>query len=244
MQKFPFLNLKNAAYKPVWDLQEAILAKNLDTKKTNKGKQEAEPTISSLIFCEHKPVYTLGKSGKIENLLLSEQQLKKQEIDYWHINRGGDITYHGPGQITGYPVFDLEVLKPSASWFIETMENAIMDTLHQLGIKAQRIDGLTGVWVKGVTEAEDRKICAIGVKMSRWVSIHGFALNVNTNLSYFKNIIPCGIDDKGVTSISKELGKEISIAEVAPILAKSFEKHFEIQLIDITLDGLNEILGN
>jgi len=124
------------------------------------------------------------------------------------------------------------------------MENAIMDTLHQLGIKAQRIDGLTGVWVKGVTEAEDRKICAIGVKMSRWVSIHGFALNVNTNLSYFKNIIPCGIDDKGVTSISKELGKEISIAEVAPILAKSFEKHFEIQLIDITLDGLNEILGN
>jgi len=175
---------------------------------------------------------------------LSEVELTEKGADYFHINRGGDITYHGPGQITGYPVFDLEALKPSAAWFIETMEDAILDTLWHFGIKAQRIDGLTGVWIKGETASEDRKICAIGVKMSRWVSIHGFALNVDTDLDYFNHIVPCGIDDKGVTSISKELARKVSIQEVLPVLAAAFEKRFEIQLYNSTLDSLNQILGS
>lgn len=243
MLQVPFLQLKNAAYKPVWDLQENLLSHNLHIKKENRNQTEAKPTISSLIFCEHQPVYTLGKSGKIENLKLTEAQLREKNIDYWHINRGGDITYHGPGQITGYPVFDLEALKPSAAWFIETMEDAIMDTILHFGIIAQRIDGLTGVWVKGETPSQDRKICAIGVKLSRWVSIHGFALNVSTDLHYFKHIVPCGIDDKGVTSISKELNRNIKMEDVSTVLAKSFENRFEIQLYNSTLGHLNQILG-
>ncbi|MGB0432379.1 MAG: lipoyl(octanoyl) transferase LipB [Bacteroidia bacterium] len=243
MQKLPLIILKKAIYKPTWDLQEQILAHNLAIKKENKGKEKPKPTISTLMLCEHNPVYTLGKSGKLVNLLLTKEQLKAKKIDYWHINRGGDITYHGPGQITGYPIFDLEIFRPSASWFIETMEDAIIDCLLEFGIKAQRIDGLTGVWIKGASEAEDRKICAIGVKMSRWVSIHGFALNVDTNLNYYNHIVPCGIDDKGVTSISKELGKKVSIDDVIPVLYKCFEQRFKIQFNNITLDGLNQLLG-
>jgi lipoyl(octanoyl) transferase len=244
MQKLPLVILKNAIYKPTWDLQEDILAHNLLIKKENKGKEIPDATLSTLLLCEHSPVYTLGKSGKLENLLLSKEQLKEKGIDYWHINRGGDITYHGPGQITGYPIFDLESFKPSAAWFIETMEDAIMDCLLEFGIKAQRIEGLTGVWIKGKTEAEDRKICAIGVKMSRWVSIHGFALNVDTNLNYFNNIVPCGIDDKGVTTMSKELEHTISIDEVIPVLTTCFERRFNIQFNNITLDSLKQMIGS
>ena len=229
MQTVPFLSLRQSAYKPIWDLQEKILAYNLETKK-NRKKGSNRETLNALFFCEHHPVFTLGKSGKIENLKTSVSELESQGVEYWHINRGGDITYHGPGQITGYPVFDLEKFKTSASWFIETIEEAVMDTLSQFGVISQRIDGLTGIWIKGKTPDEDRKICALGVKMSRWVSIHGFALNVNTDLSYFDQIVPCGIDDKGVTSISKELGREVTIEEVEPVLKVAFEKHFNMQL--------------
>ncbi|MFY0673482.1 MAG: lipoyl(octanoyl) transferase LipB [Bacteroidia bacterium] len=244
MQSIPFLRLNNAEYKSTWDLQEDILAHDLKIKKENKNKENPEPTLSTFLLCEHNPVYTLGKSGKLQNLLLSEKELKEKGVDYWHINRGGDITYHGPGQITGYPIFDLESFKPSAAWFIETMEDAIMDCLLEFSIKAQRIDGLTGVWIKGQTEAEDRKICAIGVKMSRWVSIHGFALNVDTDLSYFKNIVPCGIDDKGVTTMSKELNRTITIDEVTPVLKTCFEQRFKIKLNNITLDSLKQMVGS
>lgn len=243
MLQLPYLNLRKSAYKPVWDLQEKILAHNLEIKKINKTESQNLATLSTFLLCEHLPVYTLGKSGKIENLKLSTDELHAKNIDYYRINRGGDITYHGPGQITGYPIFDLENFKPSASWFIETMESAIIDTLAELGIQGQRIEGLTGVWVKGATAEEDRKLCAIGVKMSRWVSIHGFALNVNTELDYYDHIIPCGIDDKGVSSISKELGREVSMDEVQPILLRAFEKHFDIQLENATLDHLNQLLG-
>lgn len=238
MIEVSYLELKQAAYKPVWDLQEQILANNLSIKKNNKNTEENTPTINALIFCEHKPVYTLGKSGDIENLKLNKTELANREIDYWHINRGGDITYHGPGQITGYPVFDLECFKPSASWFIDTMENAIIDTLNEFGIESQRIDGLTGVWVKGATAAEDRKICAIGVKMSRYVSIHGFALNVCTDLEYFNHIVPCGIDDKGVTSMEKELGRKVGWHEVAPVLREYFQRQFAMQTKAINLQKL------
>jgi len=244
MLQLPYLSLRQSAYKPIWDLQEEILAHDLNIKKINKSSEQHKSTLSTLILCEHLPVYTLGKSGKIENLKLSPEELAEKSIDYYKINRGGDITYHGPGQITGYPVFDLEQLKPSAAWFIDTMESAIIDTLLEFGIKSQRIEGLTGVWVKGATEAEDRKLCAIGVKMSRWVSIHGFALNVNTDLSYYDHIIPCGIDDKGVSSISKELGREVSIEEVEPVLLKAFQKHFGIQFHSLTLAELNQQLGS
>lgn len=244
MLQLPYLSLRQSAYKPIWDLQEEILAHDLKVKKFNKTSDQHQETVSTLILCEHLPVYTLGKSGKIENLKLSPEELEQKSIDYYKINRGGDITYHGPGQITGYPVFDLEQLKPSASWFIDTMETAIIDTLSEFGIKSQRIEGLTGVWVKGATEAEDRKLCAIGVKMSRWVSIHGFALNVNTDLNYYDHIIPCGIDDKGVSSISQELGREVTIDEVEPVLLRAFEKHFGIQLHSLTLPELNQQLGS
>lgn len=244
MQTLPLVFLKNAIYKPTWDLQEEILTYNLSIKKVNKGKVNTVPTISTFLLCEHNSVYTLGKSGKLENLLLNEQQLKEKGIDYWHINRGGDITYHGPGQITGYPIFDLESFKPSAAWFIETIEDAIIDCLMEFDIKAQRIDGLTGVWIKGETEAEDRKICAIGVKMSRWVSIHGFALNVDTDLNYFNNIIPCGIDDKEVTTMSRELARSVSIDEVIPILTTCFEQRFNIKFNNITLDSLKQMIGS
>lgn len=244
MHQFPYLKLRQSAYKPVWDLQEEILAHNLNIKKLNKTSGLDHETLSTLLLCEHLPVYTLGKSGKIENLKLSPEELEAKSIDYYPINRGGDITYHGPGQITGYPVFDLEQLQPSASWFIETMENAIIDTLGKFGITTQRIDGLTGVWVKGKTAEEDRKLCAIGVKMSRWVSIHGFALNVNTDLDYYKHIIPCGIDDKGVSSISKELGREVTIDEVEPVLLKAFEEHFDLQLHSVTLPHLKQQLSS
>lgn len=229
MQIVPFLSLRQSAYKPIWDLQEKILAYDLEAKKKNRQGEPRE-TLNALFFCEHTPVYTLGKSGKIENLKTPISELQSKGIEYWHINRGGDITYHGPGQITGYPVFDLEKFKTSASWFIETIEDAVMDALTQFGITSQRIDGLTGIWIKGDQPEEDRKICAIGVKMSRWVSIHGFALNVGADLSYFDQIVPCGIDDKGVTSISKELGRTITIDEVEPVLKAAFEKHFNMQL--------------
>ena len=220
------------------------MSHNLLLKKENRSTDKNEPTLNTLLLCEHLPVYTLGKSGKIENLKLSLEQLSESGIDYHHINRGGDITYHGPGQITGYPVFDLELFRPSASWFIETIEDAIIDTVAHFNVKAERIEGLTGVWVKGATPDEDRKICAIGVKMSRWVSIHGFALNVGDDLSYFDHIVPCGIDDKGVTSISKEVAKPVSLDEVEPVLVKAFEQHFEIRLEKATLPHLNQLLGH
>ncbi|MBI1185318.1 lipoyl(octanoyl) transferase LipB [bacterium] len=241
MIQMPYAVLSEARYKPVWDLQEKIMAYNLEQKKLAKNSSEPAQTISTFLLCEHLPVYTLGKSGHLSNLKLNESQLQEKDIDYWHINRGGDITYHGPGQITGYPIFDLEKLKPSASWFIDTLEEAIIDTLLHFNIVSQIIEGLPGVWIKGKTEAEDRKICAIGVKMSRWISIHGFALNVSTDLSYFNHIIPCGIEDKGVTSISQELGREVSIAEVNPILLAAFEKRFGIQFNKTTLDALNQM---
>ncbi|HEX2898420.1 MAG TPA: lipoyl(octanoyl) transferase LipB [Bacteroidia bacterium] len=202
-------------YQEAWDRQDQLLGEGV-VIKTNNRKFPDEPQQipqNHLIFCEHPHVYTLGKSGSVDNLLLSEAQLTEKGIDFFKINRGGDITYHGPGQIVGYPIFDLEQFKPDIHDYLRKMEEACIRTLADYGIISGRIDGLTGVWLD-IEGPDPRKIMAIGVRCSRWITMHGFAFNVNTDLSLFDNIIPCGIDDKGVTSISKELGRPMDMEEV------------------------------
>ncbi len=203
-------------YKTAWERQEQLFQEVIAKKIANRNLQNPETqTPNYLIFCEHPHVYTLGKSGDEKNLLLSQITLTQKNIDYFPINRGGDITYHGQGQLVGYPIFDLE---------------AIILTLAEFGIKAGRIDKLTGVWVGYENQEKPRKIAAIGVRASRWVTMHGFALNVNTDLSYFDNIIPCGISDKAVTSIAKEIGKTIEMKDVEKILLAKITQLFELEI--------------
>ena len=185
-------------------------------------------TQHHLLFCEHPHVYTLGKSGKIDHLLLQEEGLRAKGIEFFKINRGGDITYHGPGQITGYPIFDLEKFKTDINWYLRTMEEVMIRVLADYGLEGGRIAKETGVWL-GVGTMNPRKICAFGVKASRWVTMHGFAFNVNTDLSYFNHIVPCGIADKGVTSLQKELGREVEMEEVKEKLRKYFAELFEFE---------------
>ena len=202
-------------YQEAWDRQEVLLQEGV-LIKTNNRKFPENPALTPgnhIVFCEHPHVYTLGKSGSMDNLLLNEQQLLERGIDFHRSNRGGDITYHGPGQIVGYPILDLEQFKPDIHEYLRKLEEACILTLAEYGIVGGRIDGLTGVWLD--TAGDDpRKIMAIGVRCSRWITMHGFAFNVNTDLSLFKNIIPCGIDDKGVTSLAHELGRTVDIEEV------------------------------
>lgn len=188
------------------------------------------PTTDYLLFVEHPHVYTLGKSGDLQNLLLDEEGLKKAGAAFYPINRGGDITYHGPGQIVGYPIFDLEHYFTDIHKFLRYLEEAIIRTLACYGIEAGRIEGLTGVWIDPEEENRARKIAALGVKCSRWVTMHGFAFNVNTDMQYFSHIIPCGIDDKAVTSMQAELGKETDMEEVKQVLKEEIGKLFAIQL--------------
>jgi len=197
-------------YQEAWDLQEALLKANSDIKLAAERDMPPHevPTTNHLLFCEHNPVYTLGKSGSIKNLLLNEEGLEAKGIEYFKINRGGDITYHGPGQITGYPIFDLEKFNPDLHWYLRTMEDAVINLLADYGIQGERSKGETGVWLD-VGKPTARKICAIGVRCSRWITMHGFAFNVNTDLNYFKYIIPCGITDKTVTSLQAEVGYEL-----------------------------------
>ena len=184
-----------------------------------------------MIFCEHPHVYTLGKSGDRQNLLVNEQQLKEKSATYYEINRGGDITYHGPGQIVGYPIFDLDNFFTDIHKYLRLLEESIILTLKEYNIDAGRIDGLTGVWIDYEEQVKPRKIAALGVKSSRWVTMHGFAFNVNTKLDYFNNIIPCGIDDKEVTSLEKELNEEVDIKEVERKLLNHIINLFEAELV-------------
>lgn len=201
-------------YKEAWDLQELMLKETVELKVNNRNANGAGiPTTNHFLFVEHPHVYTLGKSGDPANLLRSPEQLREDGIAYYKINRGGDITYHGPGQIVGYPILDLENFKTDINWFLRNLEEACILTLSEYGIEAGRVKGLTGVWIEGDGN-NPRKIMAIGVRCSRWVTMHGFAFNVNTNLSLFENIIPCGIEDKGVTSLQKELGMKMDMEEV------------------------------
>ncbi|HEY8931333.1 MAG TPA: lipoyl(octanoyl) transferase LipB [Mucilaginibacter sp.] len=225
-------------YKEAWDKQEALFADtvNLKIKIRNQevaaGIDEPEeiPTPNYLIFCEHPHVYTLGKSGKPEHLLLDEQGLKDKQAVYYPINRGGDITYHGPGQIVSYPILDLDNFFTDIHLYLRTLEEAVIQTLAHYGLNAGRYPGYTGVWFDADNE-NARKICALGVRCSRWVTMHGLAFNVNTDLDYFKNIVPCGIDDKDVTSMERELGRKADINEVKEILKHHISVLFDMDLM-------------
>jgi lipoyl(octanoyl) transferase len=224
------IDLELKDYKETWDFQESLFQNILQLKSKNRKDNLEQATPNYLLFVEHPHVYTLGKSGHIENLLISEEKLKAIDAKFYKINRGGDITYHGPGQIVGYPILDLENFFTDIHKYLRLLEEMIILTLAEYGLKAERSKGETGVWLDVGTPFA-RKICALGVRASRWVTMHGFALNVNTNLGYFDNMIPCGIKDKGVTSLNVELGKaEISMEEVKEKLLKHFLVLFEAEL--------------
>ncbi|MFN7329737.1 MAG: lipoyl(octanoyl) transferase LipB, partial [Bacteroidota bacterium] len=213
-----------------WDYQTQLFNRILEIKKENRDKpaEEQQPTTNYLLFCEHPHVFTLGKSGEEKNLLIKKEALATIGAAYYHINRGGDITYHGPGQIVVYPIFDLENFFTDIHQYMRLLEESVIQTLKELGIDSGRIKGLTGVWLGEGEQA--RKICALGVKSSRWVTMHGLAFNVNTNLRYFDYIVPCGIDDKAVTSVAKELGGLADIASIKSQLLRKLESLFELQL--------------
>jgi lipoyl(octanoyl) transferase len=228
------IDLGQIDYQEGWDYQEKLFKEIIDLKLANRDKALAEQTITPnyILFCEHPHVYTLGKSGKQENLLLDEAGLEDKEARYYKINRGGDITYHGPGQLVCYPILDLDNFFEDIHKYLRFLEEAVIKTLAEYQVSAGRIDGLTGVWIDYDNPAagNPRKICAMGVRSSRWVTMHGLALNVNTNLEYFKNIIPCGIDDKAVTSIEKEVGQTVDIKEVQGKLLNHISNLFEMEV--------------
>ena len=226
-------------YKEAWDKQEVLFSATVDLKTRIRNLkavtegdeyQDYEETPNYLVFCEHPHVYTLGKSGKPEHLLLDEAGLKEKKASYYPINRGGDITYHGPGQIVGYPILDLDNFFTDIHLYLRTLEEAVILTLAEYGLQAGRYPGYTGVWFDADNERA-RKICALGVRCSRWVTMHGFAFNVNPDLDYFKNIVPCGIDDKDVTSMQRELGRTVDINEVKEILKQHISVLFGMEMI-------------
>ncbi|MEI6881377.1 MAG: lipoyl(octanoyl) transferase LipB [Bacteroidota bacterium] len=228
MQKVQFTDWGLIDYQAAWDKQEDLLKQKVDLKMSQRDLPQEEQLLAShdLIFCEHPHVYTLGKSGHMDNLLLDQEELNKAEATFYKINRGGDITYHGPGQLVAYPIFDLEQFFTDIHKYLRYLEEAIIQTIAHYGIKGERYEGYTVVWLDA-DKPEARKICAMGVRCSRWVTMHGLALNVNPDLSYFKNIVPCGIDDKAVTSISKEVGQPINLEEVKTLLKENLSKQFD-----------------
>ncbi|MFV0604641.1 MAG: lipoyl(octanoyl) transferase LipB [Niabella sp.] len=237
-EKVLFEDLGVMRYKAAWDCQEQILQREVALKTAIRQTADAQLPVTDLpgtqhhlLFVEHPHVYTLGKSGHIENVLLSEENLAKRGIDFFRINRGGDITYHGPGQIVGYPIFDLEKFYTDIGKYLRNIEEVIILTLAEYGLKGERSAGETGVWLDPLKPGHERKICAIGVRASRWVTMHGFALNVNTNLDYFNFIIPCGIQNKQVTSLQKELGATVNMEDVKQKLKNNFEKVFDVTIV-------------
>ncbi|MFD2598189.1 lipoyl(octanoyl) transferase LipB [Sphingobacterium corticis] len=228
-KKTAFLDWGLVDYQEAWDRQETIFNEILDVKLQNRTNGTELPTPNYLIFTEHPHVYTLGKSGHLEYLLLDEEGLKKHEATFYKINRGGDITYHGPGQIIGYPILDLDNFFTDIHLYLRTLEEAIILTLADYGIVAGRYPGFTGVWIDADNERA-RKICAMGVRASRWVTMHGFAFNVNADLNYFNHIVPCGIDDKDVTSMQRELGHQVDVEEVKTKLRAHIANLFHMEL--------------
>ena len=246
-QEVIFRDLGRMDYKSAWDYQEDLLQKNVKIKSAIGNLQLTatdprfpdDPTANCqlstenyLLFVEHPPVFTLGKSGNINNVLLSEDRLKQKGIEFYRTNRGGDITFHGPQQIVGYPILDLEKFDTDIGHYLRNLEEVIILTLADYGIKAGRSKGETGVWIDTDIKGKERKICAIGVRCSRWITMHGFAFNVNTDLNYFNFIIPCGIQNKQVTSLQKELGREINIEEAKEKVKRNFEKVFDVRLVN------------
>jgi len=229
-----FRDLGSMDYQEAWTYQENLFADIVAQKIQNRNLPEAEQVLTPnyLLFVEHPHVYTLGKSGKPEHLLLDEEGLGSHQATYYKINRGGDITYHGPGQLVGYPILDLDHFFTDIHRYLRYLEEAIILTLAEYGVPAGRIEGLTGVWLDHDTLKNPRKICALGVKSSRWVTMHGFAFNVNVDLSYFGHIVPCGIDDKAVTSLHLELGRQVDVQEVKEKVKKHLAALFEMNLIE------------
>ena len=247
MQNVIFKDLGIIEYKKAWDYQESLLLENVKIKSAIRNKQPAvdetagSPSLTThnssltttnfFLLCEHPPVYTLGKSGKKEHVLMSDEELAANDIAFFNTNRGGDITFHGLQQIVGYPILDLEKYYTDIGKYLRNLEEVIILTIAEYGIMGGRSKGETGVWIDADLPGKERKICAIGVRCSRWITMHGFAMNVNTDLSYFNNIIPCGIENKQVTSMEKELGYQPDYQEVKEKLKRNFEKVFESELI-------------
>jgi len=238
MPKVKYQSIENITYQQGWDLQTE-LHNQLKLNKRNwrdlsDDERSTRRQVNHLLFCEHNHVYTLGKSGSKDHLLLDDEGLDDQAIEYFKINRGGDITYHGPGQITGYPILDLDEFFTDVHKYVRLLEECIIQLLANYGIVGDRVEGFTGVWIVPTDGSPKRKICAIGVHLSRWVTMHGFALNVNTDLQYFNNIIPCGIndDDKTVTSMATELGKKVDLEEVKLELKSIFARVFEFDYVE------------
>lgn len=231
-KRVEFRDLGRMDYQEAWDYQENLFAETVALKIKNRNLDASQqiPTPNYLLFVEHPHVYTLGKSGKPENLLLDDSGLEQHQATYYKINRGGDITYHGPGQLVGYPILDLDNFFTDIHKYLRLLEEAIILTLSDYGIQGGRIDGLTGVWLDHQAQKNPRKICAMGVKSSRWVTMHGFAFNLNADLSYFGHIIPCGIDDKAVTSLHLELGRPVDEAEAKNKVKKHLAELFEMEL--------------
>ena len=239
MKSILFRDLGTASYGPCWDLQETYFQESLNRKSDNRKlpEQEQIPTVDRLLFVEHPHVYTLGKSGNLENLLANEEQLKAIQAEFYPINRGGDITYHGPGQLVGYPILDLDHYFTDIHRYLRTLEEVIILVLAEYGLHAERSPGETGVWLDVGTPFA-RKICALGVRASRWVTMHGWAFNVNTDLRYFEYIIPCGITDKSVTSLDRELKRAVSMDEVKEKVKRHFEAQFGAVLVPDPTDSL------
>ena len=220
-------DLRRKDYLETWNYQTDLLQETVNLKILNRKNDNKKNTQNHFLFVEHPHVYTLGKSGDLSNLLLNEEQLKEKGATFYKINRGGDITYHGPGQIVGYPILDLENFFTDIHKYLRLLEESIILTIAEYGLKGERSDGETGVWLNVGTPFA-RKICALGIRTSRWVTMHGFALNVNTNLGYFDNIIPCGIRGKAVASMESELGKKLDLEEVKEKILKHFKTLFEV----------------
>jgi lipoyl(octanoyl) transferase len=233
MQNVLFTDLGQAGYRQVWDYQESLLQENVRIKTEQRRQvegQQALATTNYLLLVEHPPVYTLGKSGHMENVLIDEEHMKEKGIDFFRTNRGGDITFHGPGQIVGYPILDLEQFYTDIGKYLRNLEEVIILAMKTYGLHGDRSPGETGVWIEPGVKGRERKICAIGVRCSRWITMHGFAFNVNTDLGYFGNIVPCGIQDKQVTSLEKELGHLVPMDEVKEEVKRRFGEVFDVAL--------------
>lgn len=230
MRSIRYTDLGLVDYQACWDHQEQLFAESVATKIARRNGEDLPLPINHLLFVEHPPVFTLGKSGDEAHLLLNQSELATNGFQYYKINRGGDITYHGPGQLVGYPIFDLDQFFTDIHRYLRTLEEAVILVLAEYKITAGRIEGLTGVWIDG--DQNPRKICALGVKCSRWVTMHGFAFNVNSNLDHFNYIVPCGIDDKAVTSLASELGYEVDMNEVKSKLKIHLANLFDADLVE------------
>ncbi|WP_430897545.1 MULTISPECIES: lipoyl(octanoyl) transferase LipB [unclassified Paraflavitalea] len=228
MQELLYKDLGLVDYKETWDFQEQLLVSNV----TKKQEGRLDETKHHLLLLEHPLVYTLGKSGKEEHVLISPEEREEKNIQYYKINRGGDITFHGPGQLVGYPILDLEKFYTDIGRYLRNLEEVIIKVMATYGLKGDRSPGETGVWLDPEVKGKERKICAMGVRCSRWITMHGFAFNINTDLQYFDYIVPCGIQNKGVTSLQKELGHEVSMQEVKERFLTAFSEVFNVVIVE------------